>query len=146
MQRLHQRHFRGRNERCAGNFRSFDGPEDLFQNRSLLLDIREELQINVQELSERGRETDQSSLNIEMEDVVGWDCTDAADKYGYDALEPFKPSPVSRGLRVKPNRTDLLAPPTRGSPWYKLKQHQPKLWLAFLTIRPGETSVSSAVT
>lgn len=107
--RLYTTCFRGTSLPLAGNFLRWDRAYDLLSDPEVSLHLANEL-TELWEMRELQFGT--HSLNILHSTPVGWESTAPLQDYAKTDLEEFDLNRRSWGLRVKPSRTDLLAPKT----------------------------------
>lgn len=105
--RLRTTCFRGQSVQLAGNFSQWDSLEKLFQDTLVMESFLEEI-----DGAWLRRDFGTRSVCIVNKTPIGWESTAPLADYAPGDLEQFKPNRRSRGLRVKPTRTDLLAPRT----------------------------------
>lgn len=105
--RLLTKCFRGTTLPLAGNFLRWGSAEELFRDR----EVMEHFLAELDELWSK-RDFGTSSVSIVHSMPVGWESTSALQNYADGDLEEFDLNRRSCGLRVKPSRTDLLAPQT----------------------------------
>lgn len=106
-ERLWSKCFRGTALPLAGNFQRWCSADQLFRDR----EVMEHFLTELDELWSK-QEFGTSSVSIVHSMPVGWESTDELQSYTKDDLEEFHLNRKSWGLRVKPSRTDLLAPKT----------------------------------
>jgi hypothetical protein len=106
--RLRTKCFRGASLPYAGNFDFWTSAEQVFGDAL----VQEEFADELDELLTKS-DFKTHSVNIDHDQIVGWASTSPSDKYQMSALERFSLNRKSTGLRVKPSRTDLLAPRTK---------------------------------
>lgn len=105
--------FRGRRRAFAGNFREYSRIDHAFEER----EIRDGLKRNATDvifrlLNEEAPDKATFSVTIDVLRGIGWESTERLDRLPAEALEWFEPNRKSRALRVKSDRTDILAPVT----------------------------------
>lgn len=106
-ERLQTKCFRGTSLPLAGNFLRWGSAEELFRDR----EVMERFIAELDELWSK-QEFGTHSLSIAHSMPVGWESTASLPNYTEADLEEFDLNRRSWGLRVKPTRTDLLAPKT----------------------------------
>ena len=110
--KLQHRSFRGPGSPYAGNFFGFSRVEYVVRDRLFFDDLRVSASQKVREMISRGKSYADFSCTFDCGKPVGWASTLPLALVPADALEPFEPNRHSRALRVKPGRTDIVAPLT----------------------------------
>ncbi len=110
-QRLAPLCFRKNQSQCAGNFRTWRHPLDVFCNSW----VKDQFLAELYSLFQEGA-CELRSVTIELPEIIGWESTDLRERYPADALEEFRPGNGKRersALRVRLDRREFLAPMTR---------------------------------
>lgn len=107
-ERLLGRCFRGTDLRLAGNFSVWNSVFWFWKDNLVLGQFLKEM-----EDLWSTKDFDTHSVNVIHKVFVGWESTSSIERYKADDLEPFKLNRRAQGLRVKTDRTDLLAPRTK---------------------------------
>lgn len=131
-ERLQTTCFRGRDQKLAGNFKLWESVEDMFEG-SILNKVTDD----VWEQWEHGV-FGTHSVTFEMPIHVGWESTVSRDKYSMDDLEDFSPNKRSSALRIRPGRTEHLAPLTRDiTIVYQLEEQRGAAKVTIWSMYPG---------
>jgi len=101
--------FRGISLKKAGNFKLWESATELFQDQTVVRLLLEELDSQWVE-----GELGVFSATFIHPEQIGWESTSPISAEVADALEPFNLNRHSTGLRVRADRTDMLAPLTHG--------------------------------
>lgn len=106
-ERLATKCFRGTSLARAGNFSRWSSAEKLFSDPLVMRHFLADLDLVLAEKDFRTH-----SVTITHDELVGWESTDALERYASSDLEAVNLNHKSWGLRVKPTRTNVLAPQT----------------------------------
>ncbi|MEK7463550.1 MAG: hypothetical protein AAB610_00290 [Patescibacteria group bacterium] len=132
-QRLFKTCFRGRSFRRAGNFCLWNNVYEVLSDAIVF----HELIADACEAFAEG--SLENSVCIRHDSIIGWSGTDELAKYKPDDLEEYFPNRRSQALRVKTNRTDLTAPPTKFLTLaYELRIEDGQIALIVHSMYPGE--------
>lgn len=126
--------FRGRDKKLAGNFSCYDSVDAVFADPLVFKQFVGAVESDV---TENMFQT--NSITINHTENIGWESTDLLDDYDLDMLEPFNPNRKSSALRVRLDRTDILA--TRADKLtivYELRREGRNLAAIIHSIYPGE--------
>ena len=106
-ERLRTKCFRGTHHSLAGNFSRWNSVKELFLDEFVIKQFLDELS----EMSLK-QETGTYGVSIIHTMPIGWESTAPIENYEQNDLEKFSLNRKSWGLRLKPSRTNLLAPQT----------------------------------
>jgi hypothetical protein len=125
--------FRNTSSPLAGNFLSWKSLQDLFHDHEVMRHFLAEME----EMCLL-RDFTTHSFSFMHPEIVGWESTAALSSYNEDSLERFTRS-RSNWLRIKPCRTDLLAPKTHEvTIVYELKPEADQMVAVVHSIYPGQ--------
>lgn len=131
--RLRTTCFRGNSLRLAGNFSRWHTVNEVFSEPEVIGQFLASLEEDWEK-----RDFGTTSVSFMCSTPVGWESTDRLDKYTAEDLEPYRPNRKSSALRVKPTRTDLLAPATSElTIVYELKAEEGEPVAIIHSIYPG---------
>ena len=131
--------FRGIDVRRAGNFNRFAGARDLFREDAVYNGLRQHASEAARELLAKQKSNGAFSCTIVCKTPVGWESTDDVDKYAEIDLEPFRINSKCVATRIKPERTNLLAPLTNLVTFVCEPQFKGTEWSIFIpTMYPGK--------
>ncbi len=126
--------FRGIKKKRAGNFCLWYNPHKMFSDCPYLAS---EIVDDAREAWSKESKT--SSMPVECREIIGWSSTDNLSKYQQNGcLESFSLGNNARGLRIKKNRRDILAPKTSVITLiYELKREQNQFVIVIHSMYPG---------
>lgn len=133
-ERLFKHHFRGRGKRLAGNFCAFEKCFDLFRRNppwiaSFVSDARQALDEDYEE----------AGYSFDWGSTVGWAGAAQIERFSNDQIERFRPNRHSYAMRVRKNRTDILAPLTSiVTIVYEIQVERHQVTLLIRSIYPGK--------
>lgn len=131
--RLRDKCFRHKSKRKAGNFLNWRAVTEVFQDEGVIQQLLEELA----EVRKQNCLGINSMCQVHAVDI-GWESTAPLADYNAADLEEFKPNRRSNALRVRADRTHLLAPLTkRLTLVYELKLESEKLVAIVHSMYPG---------
>ncbi len=132
--RLRTTCFRGSTRALAGNFSCWNSARNLFQDKT----VRKQLSKHIVDMWSEGIFETQS-IQITCKESIGWESTVPIEIYAPEVLERFDLNRRSFGLRIKRDRTDLLAPQTQKLTLvveFRCENDQPKVIVH--SMYPGE--------